>query len=280
MPFFKCKKFLNKSTEYILLAILAAFILLPFTWMLTTSLKTVSEVYEQPVKFLPKNPTIEPYVFSWSYGSFGIYFKNTLIVSLFTMVLSVILSCFAGYGFSRFPSRRNRIILFVILMSQMLPVALLVVPYFKLMRIFGLLNSLLGLIIGYTSLSLPLSIWMIMGFFNTIPKELDDAAMIDGCNRFQSFSRIVLPLAKPGIIATSIFALILAWNEYLLALVLTFTKNNYVLTIAIASLVGEYRIRWNEMMAMSLLAILPAVILFLFLQRYLVSGLTGGSIKG
>ena len=167
-----------------------------------------------------------------------------------------------------------------ILMTQMFPGILLVIPYFSLMGAAGLLNTYPALVIAYTSFSLPFCTWMLKGFFDSIPPELDEAAMIDGCSRTSAFLRVILPLSAPGLVATAIFSFLVAWNEFLFAVVLTSTPGMYLVTVGIASNIGQFRIQWNDLMAASVLATLPTIILYAFLERYLVQGLTAGAVKG
>jgi ABC-type glycerol-3-phosphate transport system permease component len=168
----------------------------------------------------------------------------------------------------------------LILLSQLFPGVLLVIPYFMMASAWGLYNTYAGLILAYVSFALPFCVWMLKGFFDSIPRELDEAALVDGCSRFRAFLRVVLPGAAPGIGATALFAFFLAWTEFLFALCLTSSQSMFPVTVGIASNIGQYRILWNELMASALLSSLPAIVVFFALERHLVAGLTSGAVKG
>ena len=205
---------------------------------------------------------------------------NSLIVAGASTVISSIFASLAGYGFSRFKFKGNRFVLFMFLFTQMVPAILLLLPYFIMMRKLGLINTYPALIIAYISFSLPFCTWMLVGFFNAIPKDLDESAMIDGCNRVQALFRVVYPLALPGIAATTLFGFLVAWNHYLFAMQLVTTPDMYTFPVGIASLTGEFRVAWNELMAGTVIASAPALILYLLLQKWFVRGLTAGAVKG
>jgi ABC-type glycerol-3-phosphate transport system permease component len=257
-----------------------AFVLFPFYWMINTSLKPSSEIFRTPPTFYSPNWSFNAYIEMWSARPIWRYFINSVIVSSGATILSLLLSSFAAYGFTRFHLRFESGLIIILLFTQMLPGTLLIIPYFQLMANLGLINNYLALILAYTSFALPFSAWMLIGFFRSIPKELDEAGLIDGCSRMQTFWRIVLPLSLPGLIAVSLFTFLLAWNAYVWALVLTTTPDMFVLPVGIANMVGEYQVQWNQLMAASVLAILPVVLLYMFLQRYLVAGITAGAVKG
>jgi multiple sugar transport system permease protein len=255
-------------------------VLFPLGWMLSTSLKTEPETFRTPPTWIPLEPTFQPYLSIWQMKNFARYFANTAVVAVSATLLSLLLAVPASYGFARFRFRGARLLMSFILVTQMLPSVLLVIPYFTLMRIVGLLNTHLALVLAYASFSLPFSTWMLQGFFATIPRQLDESAMVDGCSRLQAILRVVVPLAVPGLGATSLFTFLLAWNHYLFALTLATKESMYTISVGLGAMIGEFRIAWNELMAAALLATIPTLIVYVFLERYFVQGLMGGAVKG
>ena len=186
----------------------------------------------------------------------------------------------AAYGFSRFRFRGNRPLMFLFLVTQMVPAILLLLPYFVTMRVLGLLDSYVGLVLAYSSFALPFCTWMLKGFFDSIPREIDEAAMIDGASRLQALLRVVVPLALPGMAATGLFAFLVSWNHYLFALGLATSPQMYTLPVGIALSIGEFRIAWPDLMAGAAIASVPTILVYSFLERYFVQGLTAGAVKG
>jgi ABC-type glycerol-3-phosphate transport system permease component len=262
-----------------MLLILAA-TLFPFYWMINTSLKSQSEVFQSPPSFVSANWTLAGYLQIWASRLIGRYFLNSAVVSVGSTLLAMALSALAAYGFSRFRMRWERPLILLLLFTQMLPGTLLIIPYFQLMAKLHLINTYLSLILAYVSFALPFSTWMLIGFFRSIPLELDEAAMVDGCGRIGAFWRVILPLSVPGLVAVAIFTFLLAWNAYVFALVLTTDPKMFPLSVGIANMLGEYQVIWNEMMAAAVLATLPVFVLYGFLERYLVQGITAGALKG
>jgi len=254
--------------------------LFPFYWMVNTSLKPQSEVFQSPPTFVSANWTMAGYLQIWASRLIGRFFLNSAIVSIGSTLLAMALSALAAYGFSRFRMRWERPLILVLLFTQMLPGTLLIIPYFQLMAKLHLINTYLSLILAYVSFALPFSTWMLIGFFRSIPLELDEAAMVDGCGRIGAFWRVILPLSVPGLVAVAIFTFLLAWNAYVFALVLTTDPKMFPLSVGIANMLGEYQVLWNEMMAAAVLATLPVFVLYGFLERYLVQGITAGALKG
>jgi multiple sugar transport system permease protein len=272
----------SSATFWVYLALLGmvVYCLFPLAWMISTSLKPTEDTYLIPPLWIPPTPTLSSYWTVLGIQSFPRYFLNSAIVSLATTVLAMVFACLAGYGFSRFRFRGSNILMIFTLITQMFPGILLVIPYFAVMSSIGLFNTYPALVIAYTSFALPFCIWMLKGFFDSIPGELDEAAMIDGCSRTTAFLRVILPLSTPGLAATAIFSFLVAWNEFLFAVVLTSTPDMFLVTVGIVSNIGQFRIQWNDLMAASVLATIPTIILYTFLERYLVQGLTAGAVKG
>jgi multiple sugar transport system permease protein len=264
---------------YLILVIVCLYNLVPFVWMFSTSLKTDKEAYKIPPTFLPHEPTLDSYnqIIIWT--SFPRYFLNSTIISLGTALLSTFIGSLAGYGFSRFIFRGRTTLIGVILASQMLPGVLLVGPYFKMLVKVGLYNTYPGLIFAFTTITLPFSTWMLKGFIDTVPEELDQAAKVDGCSTLGAYFRIVLPVIAPGMVATIIFAFLLAWGDLLWVLVLTSGESMATVTLGLSRLVTQFRIIWPQLMAGSVIAALPPLVLYMLLQNYLVKGLTAGAVK-
>ena len=270
---------LPKTLIWVFLILVCIFCLIPFAWMLSTSLKTEAEAFRIPPTWIPLEPTIESYIGIWVRKNFGIYFLNSTIISLATAVLSTFFGALAGYGFSRFFFRGRKFLIGFFLATQMLPGVLLVGPYFKILSRLGLYDTRTGLIIAFLTICLPFSTWMMKGFIDKVPLELDQSAMVDGCSRIGLFFKIVLPIVAPGMVATILFAFLLAWGDLLWALCLTSSENMITVTLGIARTVGEFRIIWPMLMAGSLVGGMPAILLYIFLQRLLVQGLTAGAVK-
>ncbi|MFQ5834898.1 MAG: carbohydrate ABC transporter permease [bacterium] len=271
---------LKISLVYLFLALSSIFVFFPFVWMILTSLKTNPEALRIPPTWVPQKLTFEAYIAMWIRKPFGIYFINSVIISFSTAAISTFLGGLAGYGFSRFMFRGKTLLLGAFLATQMLPGGLLIGPYFKILGRVGLFNTRTGLIIAFITICLPFSTWMLKGFFDTIPPELDQAAMIDGCSRLGAFRRVLLPVAKPGMVATVLFAFLLAWGDVLWALCLTSTHEMSTVTLGILRFVGEFQVYWPMLMAGSIIGSIPAIILYVLLQKFLIAGLTAGAMKG
>ena len=212
--------------------------------------------------------------------SFWIWFRNSLIVSIGTSLLGLVIAIPAGYAFSRYKFTGRDVSMFAFLLVQMFPGIIILVPYFLVMKTLGLLNSHLGLILAYCVTALPLCVWMLKGFFDTVPRELEEAATLDGCNQFQVFTKVVLPLSMPAVAVTALFSFLAAWNEFLLALTFNTSNDMYTLPVGLASLISSTGQAWVDFAAASILVSLPVALLFLFFQKFLIEGLSAGGIKG
>ena len=212
--------------------------------------------------------------------SFWIWFRNSLIVSIGTSLLGLVIAIPAGYAFSRYKFTGRDVSMFAFLLVQMFPGIIILVPYFLVMKTLGLLNSHLGLILAYCVTALPLCVWMLKGFFDTVPRELEEAATLDGCNQFQVFTKVVLPLSLPAVAVTALFSFLAAWNEFLLALTFNTSNDMYTLPVGLASLISATGQAWGDFAAASILVSLPVALLFLFFQKFLIEGLSAGGVKG
>lgn len=259
--------------------LLALFILLPFFWMLSVSLKPATEPFAIPARLWPDSPTIDNYITAFR-PEFRTYFVNSLIVSLSSVVITVSLGLLAAYSFSRGALLVLTALMSLVVLAQMFPHSAIIIPIYKMMRAMELLNTYWSLIIAYVSVTLPVAIWMLRGFLLKLPISLEEAAAIDGAHPIRVFWEIVVPLARPGIIATAVYVLIVTWQEFLFALSFTSTREMRTLPVGLNDFIGQYGIRYGELMASSVMVSVPVIAVFFFLQRYFVAGLTAGAVKG
>ena len=260
-------------------AIFAAII--PVYWMLTISLKTEVDQFAVPPRWLGFSPTLAHYYDAFFTRSFGQYLQTSAIVSALSTICAVTLGTLAAYGLSRFrlPAKLDRRLSIWILSTRMFPPIVSAVPLFLMMRDLHLLNTRAALVIVYTAFNLPFVVWMMQGFFKELPRELEEAAMVDGDSRMGALVRVILPLVTPGLAATAVFCLIVSWNELLLALVLTQTDQAMTLPVGIAGRVTQYEIKWGVMSAAGAVAMIPILVFAMAMQRYLVRGLSLGAVK-
>ncbi|WP_291636914.1 carbohydrate ABC transporter permease [Clostridium sp.] len=270
----------SKALRYFLMVVFFVFMTFPIIWILITSLKPVKEIVTIPITYFPKHFTLENYANIIKTTNFPVYFKNSMIVSTTASIGTLIISLFAGYSLARFRFAGKKLTLFLFLATQMVPVAAIIVPIFILFSKLGLINNLLGLIIIYIVLNIPFCTMMIRGFFEKIPYTLEEAAMIDGCSRIQALIKIILPVMKPGIIATFVFAFMGAWNELFFNTLFISREALKTLPTGINAFIGKYDIDWGMMTAGSVIALIPIFIMFGVIQKYLVGGLTDGAVKG
>ncbi len=268
-------------------AVLAIVVLIafPFSSMVLTSVKTRTDIFAFPPTWLPREWTFDAYVELFTASPFAgagflTFLRNSVVVSVTSAALSILLASLAGFALSRYRFRGALGFGILLLVAQMLPEAVLLIPLYWLIRDIGMLDSLTGLILVYTALALPFSAWMLRSYFDSIPRDLDEAAAIDGCGPLGILGRVVIPLALPGLAATFLFAFILAWNEYLFALVFLNDFDNYTISLVLGSFRGQYLIDWNLLFAGSVVLTLPVLLLFLALQRSLAQGLTAGAVRG
>ena len=275
----KGRKRVEHILAYVVLAIFSLLVIIPVLWMFSTSVKTDQEIFTVPPKWIPENLTFDAFFRIWTDYPFADYFINSILVVSLATLISLFFSCLAGYGASRFNFKGKGTFLTFLLVTQMFPSIMLLIPFYKIIQSLGLVNTHTALVLTYISFTIPFCSWMMMGYFQGIPKELDEAAAIDGCGRFRIFWQIIFPLSVPGVAATAIYSFIVGWNEYMFALVLTQSETMKTVPVGIGQLIGQYKIMWNDMMAASLVATIPLLIFFMFFQKYLISGLTAGSVK-
>jgi len=252
--------------------------LFPVVWTVSVSFKEPVDAFAMPPKWFFV-PTLENHIYIWVEQPFLRYLKNSVLVSFFTPVISVSVSALAAYAFSRWRTGIARSSLLFILTFRMVPVTLIVLPLYVIAYNVGMHDNPVTLVLIYSALNIPFSLWLLRGFFMDIPLALDEAAMIDGCTRFGAFWRVILPTVRPGLIAASIFSFALAWNEYFVALMLT-GRRTKLLTVAAAEYRGELIQYWSYSAAAAVGIILPAVVFMMIVQRYFTRGLTFGAVKG
>ena len=251
----------------------------PYLWMLITSIKPESTLFSPERTILPTVVTLENYIRLFSKTTFDANLGHSLIVAIGTMVVGLSVSITAAYAFSRFRFPGRRLLMLQFLLVNMFPIVLLIIPLFIIMKNLGLLDTHLGLVLAHSTFSIPFATWMMISYFDAIPRSLDEAAMVDGCTPVGAMLRVVLPLTVPGIIATGIYIFITSWNEYLYASILAGQKVR-TLTVAIQTLVGEYEIAWGLLTAGGVMGALPVTLLFMLIQKRLVAGMTQGAVKG
>lgn len=248
--------------------------------MLSTSFKLPAEIFSLPSKWIPGILTFSNYIRTLRWSFILRCIMNSLIISTSSTIISLIIAIHAAYGFARFNFAGKRIGLLLILSSRILPRVAIIIPLFLIMGRLALVDTYRGLIILYIAISMPISVWLLVAFFKDLPLELEEAARLDGCSRLGALWRIILPISMPVVFATGIYCFILAWNEFMLALIFTDTLHARPITVGMSFYIKECIIDWGGLMACSVLVTIPPMVVFLFLQRYFVKGLTTGALKG
>jgi ABC-type glycerol-3-phosphate transport system permease component len=264
------------------LLLVMAFTLLPYAWLVISSFKPSVEIFTQ-------TPSWRIHEFSWrnyqwalgpTGADLGVYFWNTIVAAGSTAILTAILASMAGYAMARYAFPGRRILAMALLLSPMFQGPPVMIPFYRILSALRLLNTIPGLVLVYLSLTLPICIWLMAGFFRGLPRELEEAALVDGCGPYRAFVRILLPLTLPGLAATSLFAFVVAWNDYQYALILTSSTNAKTIQMGLAELMTFFgQTNWGGIMASGVLATLPVVLIFMFIQRALVQGITAGALK-
>jgi multiple sugar transport system permease protein len=274
------KRWWRAALVYLALVAAEVFALFPFWWMITTSLKHQVEIFGG-LEFLPQTPTLDNFAALFDKYNFGPFLANSLFVVTFSVVCSLLLGTPAAYALTKLPTESwlQRQALIVVLLVRMLPAILLVVPFYIVLADYGLLNTRLGLILLYTGLNTGFVIWLMQSFLAEIPRDIEEAALVDGDTRLTALRRIVLPLAAPGLAATAIFSVINIYNDFLIALTITSTPDAQTIPVGVSTLIGKIQIQWGPMAAAGVVGALPIILFALLVQRHFVRGLTLGAVK-
>jgi multiple sugar transport system permease protein len=258
--------------------LIVVFAIGPYFWMMLTSVKPDADTTQWPLRYWPSRITFEHYDTLLAHTSFAVNLMNSLIVALGSVVVGLAVSVPAAYAFSRFRFKGRRVLMTQFLVINMFPIVLLIIPLFVLMRSLGLLDTFIGIIAGHSTFAIPFAIWMLTSYMNSIPRELDEAAVIDGASRLQVIRLVLMPLLMPGLVTTAIYIFVTSWNEYLFAMMLS-GENVRTVTVALQHFIGEFTVQWGLLTAGGTLIAIPVTILFLIVQRRLVGGLTAGAVK-
>lgn len=264
---------------YIILIFLLLLLGLPVVFMIGTSFKSDPEVFGNAGLF-PKEPTLVQYDYVINKTSFLTNIGNSLIVAVVVTCACIVAGAFAGYALSRFKGKVFTAYKLFLFLMQLMPLVLLLIPLFLIIRKVGLYDTLTSVMVTYTAMNLPICIWMLTGFFDSIPYDIEEAALIDGSNRLKTFFRIIIPVSAPGITSVGIITFIYTWNEYMLASIFIRNKDFMTLTVGLSQFVLQNEVNWGAWMAASCLATIPAVLMLVFAQKYIVRGLTAGAVKG
>ncbi|MHA7984421.1 carbohydrate ABC transporter permease [Rathayibacter sp. CAU 1779] len=265
---------------WIALAVLVLFAFLPLYWLVVTSLTPSTQAFSYPPRLFPTQITFDNYVTIFRTPAIFRYLQNSVIVSVITAVLSVGISMYMGYAFSKFRFRGRKSLMYFVLSSQMFPQALLLVTLYVVFAQFHLLNTYFALILSFTTFTLPLCVWMLKGFFDALPDDLIEAAKIDGAGPWRTFHSVILPLAAPGLVASGLFAFVRGWNDFMFALTLAGPDKQTLPPGLVNMFITESSTAWPALMAASLLVSVPVSVAFIALQRFLVGGVTAGAVKG
>ena len=271
---------LRRSGLYLILLALLAVLLFPIYWTFQSSITPSRLILSTNPPLVPIELDMSAYADVILRRPILLWLGNTMLISIIATFVGIVLSLLAGYSLSRFRTAGNKIMGFLLLLSRMLPASLIVIPVYMMVSGARMINSYAALILMNITNIIPFSAWMMKGYYDSIPKELEEAANIDGCSWYKAFTKVVLPLTLPGIAAVSIYSLILCWNEFLYARTLAYDQSRWVFTVGLASFIGEHSINWSQIMAGGILFIIPLVVAFVFLEPFLVGGLASGSVKG
>lgn len=273
------KEKIGNGLCHVYLIILSVIAFFPLVWVLLCSVKSSGELTANPTRFLPKHFTLENFTHVIQDLGFAGNISNSLIIAISTTCIAIVVSSMAAYGIVRFFPKLGSIMSKVLVATYMFPPILLAIPYSMVMAKLGFVNTRGGLVIVYLSFSVPYAVWMLVGFFKTVPLGIEEAARVDGANKLQTYVRIVLPLVMPGIVATAIYTFINAWNEFLYSLILINSTDKMTVSVALKSLQGSEILNWGDMMAASALVVVPSVIFFMFIQNKIAGGMTDGAVK-
>ena len=251
----------------------------PVVWGLLTSLKVPAQVVTYPPQLWPTPPTLVNFLAVWNESNFPVFFRNSIVVTLAAVALSLLLAVHAAYGLARFSFRGKTLLMLGILATSMIPGIAILVPLYNLSVQVKLYNTLTGMILIYTAWNVPLVIWLLKGFFEKVPRELEEAAQMDGCGRYRVFYLIVLPLARPGMLAASIMAMMAVWNDFLIGFTLAVSEQKRLLPFGLYTYISNVGVDWGQLMAATVLALVPVLIAFLIMQKWLVQGLMAGAVK-
>jgi len=264
---------------YLPLAILLLFLLFPFYWTFVTSIKPEKELYGSIVTYWPLNTTFESYRKLFFEFNFLQPMYNSFLVATITMILSLAVSVLAAYAFSRYRFKGRKIFMMLFLTNNMFPTVLLLIPLYSIMRNIGILYTPMSLVLSYTTFTIPFSVWLLNGYLNDLPLSLEEAAMVDGANKAQAFTKIIFPVLVPCLVATGVYIFMTSWNEYTFAVMFT-NEANRTIPVALKNLIGQLGVQWDLLTAGGIITIIPVCIMFFFAQKRLVEGLTAGAVKG
>ena len=273
----------KKNVVFCIIALIIACILLfPLYWAFITSLKTEMEIFQNPPTFFPHVINTKSYAAQVETGDFNMFksFGNSLIISLGAMVIAVVLAVPASYGIAKYKFKGRKVMLLSFLVTQMLPVSVLLTPLFIMFKNMHLYNTWGAAMLADATIGIPFSILILKNYFAAIPKDMEEAAYIDGCNKFTAFIRILLPIAKPGVMVCAIFSFLYAWGDLAYGMTFIIDQQNRPITAGIFNFMGQYGTKWSYLTAFAVVTIIPVLLIFIFLQKYIVGGMTSGAVKG